>query len=172
MMTGHVQLAKNAIGEYVRSGKTIKVPTDADPQMLNEKAGVFVTIHEGGKLRGCIGTFAPTKKNIAQEIVANSISAATSDPRFFPIEERELPELEIEISVLGEPKLLTDPKKHDPQRTGIIAAANDGRRGLLLPGLEGIDTLEKQVQISCEKGGINSLEEPFDLYCFKTKVFK
>lgn len=171
-MKGHVDLAKMAIKEFVQTGRKVDVPADVLEEMKEKRAGVFVTIHIGKELRGCIGTFVPTKKDVAEEIVANAISACSSDPRFFPVEDTELDELEIEVSILEEAKSIEQIQKHDPQKEGIIVAAEDGRKGLLLPGLEGIDTVQKQIKIAAEKGNINPDAEPIQLLSFKTKIFK
>jgi len=171
-MKGYVDLAKIAIKEFAQSGRTLEVPPDVLGEMKEKRAGVFVTIHKGKELRGCIGTFVPTKKDVAEEIVANAISACSRDPRFFPVEETELDELEIEVSILGEAKPMGQIQKHDPQKEGIIVAAEDGRKGLLLPGLEGIDTTQQQIKTAAEKGGIDPEAEPIQLLSFETKIYK
>lgn len=134
--------------------------------MLQQKAGVFVSIHENGELRGCIGTICPTQMNIAAEIIANAISASTRDPRFTPIEEKELPYLHISADVLGEIENISSPKELDVRRYGVICSKGD-RRGLLLPNLEGVDTVEEQIRIACHKGDIDPEEEGIQMQRFE-----
>ena len=159
----YVRLARLSVETYVRSRKTLKIPEDLlkiakdgddTKTLLNSRAGAFVSIHKFGKLRGCIGTIAPCTSNIASEIARNAISASTRDPRFDPITEDELSSLEINVDVLGEPEDITSKDQLDVKRYGVIVSARDGRRGLLLPDLDGVDTVEEQVSIAMQKGGI------------------
>ncbi|MBQ1391166.1 MAG: AmmeMemoRadiSam system protein A [Firmicutes bacterium] len=158
----YVQLARRSLESYIRNGKTLKVPGDlpegADPALLATRAGAFVSIHEHGQLRGCIGTIAPTKANLAEEIIENAISAATRDPRFDAIRESELPFLEISVDVLGEPEEISSPAQLDVKNYGVIVSKGR-RRGLLLPDLEGVDTVEDQIAIAKRKAGIGLEEE-------------
>ncbi len=87
----YVKLARLTIEEYITNGNTIKTPSNTQEALLNTKAGVFVSIHKFGSLRGCIGTIMPTTNCIAKEIITNAISASTKDPRFPKIEKEELP---------------------------------------------------------------------------------
>ena len=148
-----VKLAKGTIELYVRERKVLE-PNDEDltPEM-KERAGVFVSLKERGMLRGCIGTFQPTEPNIALEIVRNGISAATQDPRFSPVRPEELERLEYSVDVLTAPEQVNGIADLDPKRFGVIVKAG-GRRGLLLPDLEGVDTAEDQVGIAMQKAGI------------------
>ena len=126
-------------------------------ELLTSRAGAFVSVHEGGALRGCIGTIGPTRATLAEEIIGNAISAATQDPRFSPIRPEELPMLEISVDVLGEPEDIDSEEELDVKRYGVIVT-NGGRRGLLLPDLEGVDTVRQQVQIAKQKAGIQPHE--------------
>ena len=126
--------------------------------MLRRQAGVFVSIHKDGKLRGCIGTFLPTRDNIAQEIISNAVSAATRDPRFDPIRPEELKWLEINVDVLSAPEKISGPEELDVKRYGVIVSSGS-RRGLLLPDLDGVDTVEEQISIARRKGGIHEGEK-------------
>ena len=121
--------------------------------MLTQRAGVFVSLHEHGRLRGCIGTIGPVTSCVADEIIRNGISACSEDPRFDPVRPAELDQLEISVDVLGEAEDIASISELDPQRYGVIVA-NGMRRGLLLPMLDGVDTIEEQVDIACRKGGI------------------
>jgi AmmeMemoRadiSam system protein A len=168
MSTSHplVQLAKETIETYVRHGKTIQPPTELAPEM-EKRAGTFVSIHKHGMLRGCIGTIEPTQANVAQEVIQNAISSATRDPRFPPIMPEELADLDIKVDVLGESEPVDGLEELDPKRYGVIVqSARDWRRGLLLPDLEGVDTVEYQVDIARRKAGIRP-DEPIELYRFE-----
>ncbi len=161
-----VQLAKDTIENYVRHGKTIQPPEELTPEM-EKRAGTFVSIHKHGMLRGCIGTIEPTQDNVAQEVIQNAISAATQDPRFPPIMPEELADLDIKVDVLGEPEPVDGPDELDPRRYGVIVkSARDQRRGLLLPDLEGVDTVEYQVDVARRKAGIRP-DEAIELYRFE-----
>ena len=133
--------------------------------MLRRQAGVFVSIHKDGKLRGCIGTFLPTRDSIAQEIISNAVSAATRDPRFDPIRPEELKWLEINVDVLSTPEKISGPEELDVKKYGVIVSCGS-RRGLLLPDLDGVDTVEEQVGIARRKGGIRE-GEPVTLERFE-----
>jgi len=163
------RLARDTVESYVREGKVPEPPADLIPEM-KESAGVFVSLHSRGMLRGCIGTFEPTQANVAEEIIANAISSATRDPRFSPVTPAELPELEYSVDVLTSPQPVASKEELDPKRYGIIVECG-ARRGLLLPDLEGVDSVEQQIEICCSKGGIFP-GEPTNLYCFEVKRYK
>jgi len=161
-----VQLAKDTIENYVRHEKTIQPPKELTLEM-EKRAGTFVSIHKHGMLRGCIGTIEPTQANVAQEVIENAISAATRDPRFPPIMPEELADLDIKVDVLGEPERVDGMEELDPRRYGVIVkSARDWRKGLLLPDLEGVDTVEYQVDVARRKAGIRP-DEPIELYRFE-----
>ncbi len=161
----YVLLAKQSITSYIKEHKKLKVPNNLSTELLNNQAGVFVSIHKDGYLRGCIGTFLPMQNNIAEEIIENAISASTRDPRFEPITEEELKYLEINVDVLTPPEKINTKEELDPKRYGVIVE-KDYRRGLLLPDLEGIDEIDDQINIAKQKAGI-SKEEEVDLYRFE-----
>jgi len=168
MPTAHplVQLARDTIENYVRHRKIIQPPEELTPEM-ERQAGTFVSIHKHGLLRGCIGTIEPTQANVAQEVIQNAIHAATRDPRFPPIGPGELADLDIKVDVLSEPEPVDSLEELDPKRYGVIVkSARDWRRGLLLPDLEGVDTVEYQVDIARRKAGIGP-DEPIKLYRFE-----
>jgi AmmeMemoRadiSam system protein A len=162
-----VKLAKEAVENYVRHGKVVK-PTELTPEM-KKRAGVFVSLKKRGQLRGCIGTFLPTRENIAEEIVANAISSAVHDPRFFPVAPDELEELEYSVDVLSEPEPVRSASELDPKKYGVIVECGY-RRGLLLPDLEGVDTVEEQIRICRAKAGI-APDEPVKLYRFQVERY-
>ncbi len=216
-MSSYTELAKKAVETYIKKGEIIKVPSGLPEEMLKKKAGTFVTIEKKENLaekenlgerilkekslRGCIGTYLPTKENIAQEIIHNAIAAATEDYRFGQIQKEELPSLTYTVYILGAPELVKDIKKElDPKIYGIIVKTNpivnyprpegearsEGaangtdvvfnghfvpKSALLLPDLEGIDTIEKQISVACQKGGIDPLKENLIIYRFKVEKY-
>ncbi len=147
-----VELAKQTIEEYVKTGNTISLPKDLSPE-LTARAGVFVSLKKMGSLRGCIGTFEPTAETVAQEVINNAIAAAMQDPRFHAVEENELAEIEYSVDVLSPPEKIRGKEDLDPKKYGIIVLQGV-RRGLLLPDLEGVDTVEEQLRIAKMKAGI------------------
>ncbi len=161
----YVILARQAIYEYVEKGITIKPPSELPSDMLNRKAGAFVSIHKLGRLRGCIGTIGPTKDSLAEEIIANAISASVNDSRFLPLSKEETDYLEISVDVLEEPEDIDDIHMLDVKKYGVIVTSGN-KRGLLLPDLEGINTVEYQVRIAMDKAGIEK-GEPVSLQRFK-----
>ncbi len=165
----HAHLARLTIEKYIRNGQIIDVPPDTPSELLEKRAGVFVTLHKHGRLRGCIGTFMPTQENIAKEIIRNAIAAATEDPRFPPVEEEELPEIKISVDVLSEPEEVEDIEELDPKKYGIIVESGF-KRGLLLPDIEGVDTVEEQIEITKRKAGIYP-GEPIKIYKFTVKRY-
>ena len=126
--------------------------------MRERRAGAFVSLKKDGQLRGCIGTILPTRGTLAEEIMQNAISACSRDPRFSPVEEEELEDLIYSVDVLSEPERIFSPKELDVKRYGVIVESN-GKRGLLLPDLSGVDTVEQQLEIARQKGSIGPREE-------------
>ncbi|MCD2434538.1 AmmeMemoRadiSam system protein A [Acidaminococcus sp. NSJ-142] len=163
----YVKLARRSVETFVKEHQPASLPEGLPPEMLNQRAGVFVTLHKDNQLRGCIGTISPVQENIAREILSNGISAASRDPRFTPVRPEELPDLEYSVDVLGEKEPIPDTSYLDPSTYGVIVgSALDERRGLLLPDLDGVDTPEKQVAIARQKGQIGA-SEPIKLWRFK-----
>ena len=161
----YVRLARAAVDAWVRERRVLDIPEAAPEDMLSRQAGTFVSIHKNGSLRGCIGTISATRPSIAQEIVGNAIAASTRDPRFEPIEEDELMNLEITVDVLGDTERISGPEMLDVKRYGVIVTRGD-RRGLLLPNLDGVDTVEEQISIARQKAGIRP-EEAVELERFE-----
>ena len=153
----YVCLARETVEQYVKSRTLPAVPDWALPEMKQRRAGVFVSIHKDGRLRGCIGTIGPTRRSIAEEIIYNAVSASTRDPRFDPIRPEELDRLEINVDVLSEPERIESRDELDVKRYGVIVSSGS-KRGLLLPDLDGVDTVDEQVEIAMKKGGISSRE--------------
>jgi AmmeMemoRadiSam system protein A len=157
-----VALARAAINTWVQRGRKlnfehyknqVEIEADVLGELENNLAGVFVSLHKHGELRGCIGTTGPVTENIAQEIIRNAIEASTYDPRFMPVEEQELMDLEIKVDVLGIPEPVTGVAELDAKKYGVIVE-KDLHRGLLLPDLEGVNTPEEQLAIAKRKAGI------------------
>jgi AmmeMemoRadiSam system protein A len=163
-----VKLAKKTVESYIREGKKPR-PRKLTPEM-KERAGVFVSLHRHGQLRGCIGTFEPTKDNVAQEIIASAINSSTGDPRFPPVTESELDDLEYSVDILTKPEPVIDISQLDHKEYGVIVES-DWRKGLLLPDLEGVDSVEEQIAICRLKAGI-SAGEPVRLYRFQVRRFQ
>lgn len=166
----HVKLAMAAINAYINSGITLDVPEDTPENLLQARAGAFVCLKIDGQLRGCIGTIQPVRRTLAEEIVANAISAATQDPRFFPVSPSEIGHLVCSVDVLSQAEEIPGPEVLDPKIYGVIVESGS-RRGLLLPDLEGVDTVEQQVSIARRKAGINS-NSPVKLYRFTVNRFE
>jgi AmmeMemoRadiSam system protein A len=153
---------------FVKETK-VPEPEELTPEM-KQKTGVFVSIHKFGQLRGCIGTFEPTQDNVAEETIANAISSATRDPRFPPVTPDELSDLSYNVDVLTTPEPIASKDQLDPKKYGVIVEAGI-RKGLLLPDLEEVDTVDYQIEICRQKAGIAS-DEPINLYRFEVKRYK
>ena len=149
----YVKLAWKAVEYYVLHHKHLEIAENLDEQLLNRKAGAFVSIHKNGRLRGCIGTIMASRESLAKEIIENAISACSRDPRFNPITADELTQLEINVDVLGDIEDIESKEQLDVKRYGVIVSCGN-RRGLLLPDLEGVDTVDEQIRIAREKGSI------------------
>ena len=149
----YVRLARKSVEYYVLNQKHLKISDDLSDELLKRKAGAFVSIHKFGRLRGCIGTIMPVRENLALEIIENAISACSRDPRFDPIASDELKDLEITVDVLGEIEDIESKDQLDTKRYGVIVSCGN-RRGLLLPDHEGVDSIDEQIDIARQKGGI------------------
>ena len=160
-----VKLARLSLETFVKEHKIVDVPANLPEELLTRRAGTFVSLHKDGELRGCIGTIAPTTENIANEIIQNAISACSRDPRFSPVEVNELNDIEYSVDVLGEPERIFKIEDLDVKKYGVIVE-NGGRRGLLLPDLEGVDTPNQQISIAMRKANIPP-REPISLWRFE-----
>jgi AmmeMemoRadiSam system protein A len=165
----YVRLARETIENYIKYGKIISPPKDLPEEIINQKAGAFVSLKKYGNLRGCIGTFLPTEENIAAEIIRNAISAATGDPRFPPVTISELNDLTISVDILSPPEEVEDISQLNPKKYGVIVSSGF-KKGLLLPDLEGVDTVEEQIDITKRKAGIYPGEK-VKLYRFEVKRY-
>jgi AmmeMemoRadiSam system protein A len=160
-----VRLARASVEAWVLRREHIAIPADLPEEMLSQRAGTFVSLHKNGRLRGCIGTIMATRNNIAEEIAENAVSACSRDPRFTPVGPEELKMLEISVDVLGDLEPIDGPQQLDVKRYGVIVSSGP-KRGLLLPNLDGVDTVEEQIRIAREKGGIR-VTEPYKLERFE-----
>ena len=151
-------LARQSLEYVIINGKQLPLPEQLPDELLSQTAGAFVTLYKNGRLRGCIGTIAPTTECIAAEIIQNAISAGLNDTRFDPVKRAELPYLKYKVDILGVPESISGPEKLDVKRYGVIVTSGR-KRGLLLPNLDGIDTVSEQIAIARQKGGIADNEE-------------
>jgi len=172
-LDAYVEIAKAVIRAYVEKGETVAVngggiffkngeacpapALDYSP-LQGERAGVFVSIKKTGALRGCIGTISPVRECVADEIVYNAINACSRDPRFYPVTPDELADLTVSVDVLADAEPIETADQLDPARYGVIVTRG-GRRGLLLPNLEGVDTVGEQLAIALSKAGIGQSEK-------------
>ena len=153
-----VKLARHSLETFVKTHKPATLPDNLPAELINRRAGAFVSLHKDGNLRGCIGTIMATQDTLAEEILQNAISACSKDPRFEPVTIEELDDIEYSVDVLGEPERIFDVAELNVKRYGVIVE-NGGRRGLLLPDLDGVDTVEEQIAIAKRKAGIRPNEK-------------
>ena len=166
----YVRWAIDVIESYVKNGKAPEIPEDIPHQLLELSAGVFVTLHgPNGELRGCIGTFMPAKDNLALEIRDNAIAAATKDPRFNAVTPGELEDITVNVDVLTSPVEVDTIDELDPRRYGVIVQSGF-KRGLLLPDIEGVDTVEQQLNIAKRKASIFD-DEPVKIFKFEVNRY-
>ena len=139
---------------------------------LTGRHGVFVTLRTAkGKLRGCIGSLAPTEKDLVEETWRLAVAAASHDYRFEPVTAAELPGMHFSVTVLGELEPVPSPDELNPAVYGVVVTAADGRKGVLLPDIEGIDSVAEQIAIARDKASIDS-DEPVELQRFKAECFE
>lgn len=167
------ELARISVENYIKANKIVRLKGELK-NVDAEKAGVFVSIYKvignDKKLRGCIGTYMPAKKNIKAEIVHNAVSAAINDPRFEKIQKSELDKLYYSVDILSEPIQVSSVKELNHEKYGIILSTASGKRSVLLPELVGIDSIEEQVTFAKAKAGIEPDEE-FDIKKFRVVRF-
>lgn len=166
----YVRLARRSLESYIRTGKVIEPDDDLPREMLDNRAGVFVSIKKDGQLRGCIGTIEATRRNIAEEIIYNAISAGVHDPRFIPVDESELEDLVYSVDVLKKPEPVNSIDELDAKRYGVIVRSGH-KSGLLLPDLEGVDTPQQQIEIALRKAGIRP-DESYTIERFEVERHK
>lgn len=172
--TIYTHIALEVIREFLKGENPDKLLFDNVPEELFEiRRGCFVSLHlKNGKLRGCIGTIEPVEENLYKEIVRNAIASASRDSRFSTVEIEELGDIEISVDVLSEPVLVDSIEELDPAKYGLIICDGKYSRGVLLPGLEGVDSVEQQVNIVKKKAGLeNSANDNLDFYKFTSKRY-
>lgn len=152
----YIRLARESLTHYLLYGEYLNIATYVTEEMKKDKRGVFVSIKKAGELRGCIGTIYPTTKNIASEIIKNAVEAGERDPRFNPIMEDELEDLDFSVDVLTEPEIAIK-EELNPKKYGIIVKSSE-KSGLLLPTIDGVETVDKQLEIALSKAGIGQEE--------------
>jgi len=182
-MNFYTHLAREAIEKFLKEKKVIEPPSYLPENFFKEKKGVFVTLTLNGNLRGCMGTYLPTQKNLAKEIIVNAISSAFSDPRFPPLSLDELKKIKISVSILEKPeriypspaKTIEEAKKFlDPKIYGVIVRDYfmPQKAGLLLPGIEEIKSVDEQLKIAAMKGGIDLFFDSIEILRFKTQKYE
>ena len=163
-----VKLAIRSAEHFIETGKPLTCP-DPLPESLKKNAGVFVSIKKQGSLRGCIGTIIPKYKNLAEEVIQNALLAASQDPRFNPIQQRELPSLTFSVDVLKPLEKIENLQGHNIKQLGLLVQG-EGKQGVLLPDLENIKSAEQQLKVCLKKGGFNSLDT-YEIFRFEVKRF-
>lgn len=153
----YVRLARYTVEAFVKTGALPEMPGGLPEELYKSRAGAFVSLKEDGRLRGCIGTIRAVRESLAEEIMHNAVSACSEDTRFSPVEDWEVDRLAISVDVLGETERISSPEELDVTRYGVIVTKG-ARRGLLLPNLEGVDTIEEQIAIAKQKAGIRDYE--------------
>ncbi len=166
-------VARQALERFLAEGR-LPAP---DPRRLPpapglpEQAGVFVSLHDReGHLRGCVGTFLPTRPSLWEEIAVNAVAAATQDPRFPPVRPEELADLRIKVDILTPPEPVTSPDELDPKRYGVLVTDGE-RRGLLLPDIPGVESVAQQLAIARQKAGIEP-DAPVEIFRFAVRRFE
>lgn len=165
------RIAYETILHHLEHGNTRTLKIDGLPLTLFKvRRACFVSLHlSDGSLRGCIGTLEPVEENLYKEISRNAISAALRDSRFKPLTTSEFANTEISVDVLSDAERITDMADLDPQIYGIIVSDNNNHRAILLPSIEGIDTIEKQFSIVKRKAGLSHAEwDELNIYRFTT----
>ncbi|HVJ17012.1 MAG TPA: AmmeMemoRadiSam system protein A [Polyangiaceae bacterium] len=144
-------VARRAIALHLSRGR----PEAGESKSAVPRLPVFVTLRErGGSLRGCIGSLTAVESDVVRETARSAVLAATRDPRFPPVSERELGSLRIEVSVLMPDEAVSGLEQLDPSRYGVIVRDLSGRRGLLLPEVPGVHDASAQVAVARRKAGI------------------
>lgn len=153
----YVRLARYTIEAVTETGNLPEIPQGLPEELYHSRAGAFVSLKEDGRLRGCIGTIQALRESLAEEIMHNAVSACSQDPRFSPVEGWEMDRLTISVDVMGETQKISSPEELDVARYGVIVTSG-AKRGLLLPNLEGVNTIEQQIAIAKQKAGIKAHE--------------
>lgn len=165
-----VKTARSALEHHFGTADIIPLPADFAQNEGIQNRGVFVCLKKDGTLRGCIGTVQATEPTLTEEITSNTLSAALKDNRFLPVKADEINSLTITVDFLGEQEEVKGPEDLDPAIYGITVESK-GKKALLLPGIEGLDTPEIQIRAAREKAGIHPWSK-ITLKRFKVKRFE
>lgn len=152
----YVRLARESLTHYLIEGNLMDVPSYVRPEMINNKRGVFVSLKKFGALRGCIGTIFPVTENTSKEIIRNAVEAGEGDPRFSNVSFGELEDIVFSVDVLTKP-IAALKEELNPKKYGVVVRSG-GKSGLLLPDLEGVNTIEEQISIVLNKASISPKE--------------
>lgn len=173
-MNTYTNLARQSINYFLEKQKMMDLPLGLPEKLLKTKSATFVTLHQkpSGELRGCVGTFIPIRENVAEEIIYNAVSSAVDDPRFPPVTLADLPAIEISVDVLSSLKHISAKLLNslNPKKDGLLVRTSDDRRGILLPDIEGIETIDEQERICRLKAGIGR-NEPVSYQTFTVDRF-
>jgi len=145
-------VAREAISARLE-GRAAKPPAEAVGP-LAEPAPVFVTLRLEGELRGCIGELEAHCDDLVEETMDRAVAAAMDDPRFPPLTADELPRTSIEVSILSPLEPVQSEAELDPKIYGIEIRDDFGHRAVLLPDIDGVDTVEEQVAVTRRKAWI------------------
>jgi uncharacterized protein len=166
-------LARASLEAHFRGEPAPRLASDK-AETFGEARGLFVTLRKHGELRGCIGTLSP-HGDLTHSISEYALRAALEDPRFPPLTPDELPQCEIEISILTPPEPISGPEEIEIGADGLIIESR-GRRGLLLPQVAtewGFDA-ERFLGEVARKAGLPPdawREEQAKVWAFRAEVF-
>ena len=164
-----VKLAIQAVEHFIETGKPLPCPNPL-PDDLKQNSGAFVTIKNQDLLRGCVGTMTPKHTNLAEEVIRNAILSTNEDPRFDPVEKRELPSLTFSVDVLTPLEKINDLEEHNIKQFGLLVRG-EGKQGVLLPNLDNIKTTNQQLKVCLRKGGFKN-NNTYELFRFEVKRYK
>ncbi len=165
----YITLARDSVGHFLNHHTKLPCP-DPLSRDLQTRSGVFVSIKKGRQLRGCVGTLEPSEANLAVEIIENALKAALHDPRFSPVSVEELEDLSYSVDVVRPLEKISSTSELDPEVYGLVVRSN-GKQGVLLPDLEGVDSIEDQIRICRDKGKITD-DEPIEMHRFRVDRFR
>jgi AmmeMemoRadiSam system protein A len=164
-----IRLAIQAVEHFIETDKSLPCLNPL-PDALKQNAGAFVTIKNQDSFRGCIGTITPKYKNLAEEVIRNAIRSANEDPRFDPVQKRELPSLIFSVDVLTPLEKINNLEEHNVKQFGLVVRG-EGKQGVLLPDLDNIKTAKQQLKVCLRKGGFKN-NNTYELFRFGVKRFK
>jgi len=169
----YTKIALDSIISFIEKGNTDDLEIKKVPEEMDIRRACFVTLHKiDGSLRGCMGTIEPVRENLHLEIIRNSVSSAFHDYRFESVTKNELNQIELSVSVLSKPEKIKSIEELDPEIYGIIVSDGGFRKGVLLPAIKTVDTIEKQIDIAKSKGGLQNMNnKSLVIYKFTTKTY-